>query len=297
LKEKIKRTFGFILTHPLSRRHPVISILRLLLWQAQSLSAPSKFFVKKFLGPVKFYARRGLTGITGNIYTGLHEFNDMFFLLHFLRAADSFLDIGANVGSYTLLAAGFCGADSTAIEPVKTTFAILSNNIRLNSLQHKVRLINSGAGSRQGTAEFSIGEDTTNHVVTAKGTGNEPSMELPLITIDTIPNLTPALIKIDVEGYETEVLAGMTRTLRSPSLHAIIIELNGSGGRYGYDELQIHRLLSENGFCPYDYNPFERRLTPSEKISGFNTIYCRDLEFINSRIKNAPGIKLMGEII
>src|SRR4051794_13217694 len=60
----------------------------------------------------KLAVKRGMTGATGNIYTGLHEFPDMMFLLHFLRPGDLFLDIGANVGTYTVLASGVCRASS-----------------------------------------------------------------------------------------------------------------------------------------------------------------------------------------
>jgi hypothetical protein len=42
--------------------------------------------------------------MSGNIYAGLHEFGDMAFVLHFLRAGDLFADVGANIGSYTVLA-------------------------------------------------------------------------------------------------------------------------------------------------------------------------------------------------
>ena len=43
-------------------------------------------------------------GVTGNVYCGLHDFAEMSFMLHLLRAGDLFADIGANVGSYTVLA-------------------------------------------------------------------------------------------------------------------------------------------------------------------------------------------------
>src|SRR3982751_4530651 len=136
--DKIKRTFGFIFSHPLGKKHPLTSMFRLLLWQIQSSLSPSKLIVKPFIHPVKFYAKKGLTGITGNIYTGLHEFSDMGFLLHFLRPEDVFFDIGANVGSYTLLASGVSKAKSITLEPVKATFNILQQNITLNNLQNKV---------------------------------------------------------------------------------------------------------------------------------------------------------------
>jgi len=52
-------------------------------------------------------ARPGETGVTGNIYTGLHEFSSMGYLLHVLREGDLFVDVGANVG--LLYHTGLCG--------------------------------------------------------------------------------------------------------------------------------------------------------------------------------------------
>jgi len=296
--EKIKRTFGFIFNHPLGKRHPLKSIFRFLLWQLQTAVSPTKLMVKVYLQGVKFYARKGLTGITGNIYSGLHEFDDMAFLLHFLREQDTFFDVGANVGSYTLLASGVCGSASITLEPVPSTFALLQKNIELNKLNDRVSPINSGVGSTQGTLTFSSDGDTTNHVIAADETNKSDNIKVPIITIDSLlTKAHPALIKIDVEGYETEVLKGMTETLSSSALKAIIIELNGSGERYGFDDQKIHELLLSHGFNAYVYDPFKRVLTLLEKSGDFNTIYCRDIDFISDRLKNAPGIKIMGETI
>jgi FkbM family methyltransferase len=296
--EKIKRTFGFILAHPLGGRHPVKSIFRFLLWQVQSSFSPSKFFVKQFIGPVKFYARKGLTGVTGNIYAGLHEFNDMAFLLHFLNSEDVFFDVGANVGSYTLLASGVCKSKSTAIEPVTSTFEILNQNIKLNKLHDRVSTINAAAGAVEGTITFTSDQDTTNHV-TAENEANDPgTINVPVIAIDSLlTGNSPSLIKIDVEGYETEVLKGMVNTLNLSTLKAIIIELNGSGDRYGYNEEEIHQLLLAKKFKPYTYDPFKRTLTEIASFGNNNTIYCRDEDFINNRLKQGAGIHIMGEVI
>ena len=65
-----------------------------------------------------------MTGATGNIYTGLHEFEDMMFLLHLLRPGDIFVDAGANIGSYTVLASAVVGAKSISFEPVPPLFFI-----------------------------------------------------------------------------------------------------------------------------------------------------------------------------
>jgi FkbM family methyltransferase len=294
--EKIKRTFSFIFNHPLGKKHPFKALLRFFLWQFQSRIFPSRLFIKQFIFPVKFYAKRGLTGITGNIYTGLHEFNDMAFLLHFLLPGDTFFDVGANAGSYTLLASGLAKARSVAIEPVKSTFDLLNKNIGLNELQDRVFLVNSGAGAAPGSLRFSVGEDTTNHVIAA-GEQALDTVSVPVISLDSLLNEGhPVLIKIDVEGFETEVLKGMARTFGSATLKAIIIELNGSGLRYDFDENQVHHLLLSKNFRPFNYDPFTRTLTESPSYGNNNTIYCRDLKFINERVKNAGRISVFGEL-
>jgi len=295
--QAIKRTFGFILKHPLGKKHPAKAFWRFAWWQAQSRLSKSKFIVKPFIGDVKFYAAKRLSGITGNIYTGLHEFHDMAFLLHLLRPGDTFFDIGANVGSYTLLASGIAKASSVALEPVKATFDILSSNIGLNDLQDKVKLINAGAGAAAGEIRFSADEDTGNHVIAQDETGKN-TVTVPVITVDSLLSVyPPTLIKIDVEGFETEVLNGMTATLDSAALEAVIIELNGSGARYGFKDIDIHNLLLSKNFNAYYYDPFKRQLKNAPSYGNHNTIYCRDLSFVKGRIEKATAFKIMGETI
>lgn len=296
--EKLKRTFGFIFNHSLGKRHPARALFNFFYWQLQSNLAPSKLIIKSFIHPVKFYSRKGLTGITGNIYTGLHEFDDMGFLLHFLRPGDIFFDIGANVGSYTLLASGVCGAKTIAIEPSKTTFSLLQQNTALNGLQKKVTLVNAGAGAEPGSLSFSKNNDTTNRILATGELQGNDFEQVDIITIDSLSAMdSPALIKIDVEGFETAVLNGMANTLKHHSLKAIIIELNGAGWHYGYNEQDIHQLLLSHGFKPYAYDPLKRALELLPLYGTYNTIYCRDSSFIMDRLKTAKAFNVMGETI
>ncbi|MFA6246615.1 MAG: FkbM family methyltransferase [Mucilaginibacter sp.] len=293
----LKRTIGFIFDHPLGKKHPVRALWRLAWWQLQARLYPNRLLIKRFVGHVNFYATRGLTGITGNIYTGLHEFFDMLFMLHFLREEETFFDVGANVGSYTLLASGITGAKSVSLEPVRQTFDILARNIELNALHSKVELLNTGAGAGPATIRFSADEGSGNHVMTDQEKGGH-YVTVPVITIDSLLDKhRPALIKIDVEGFETEVLKGMARTLDLPELKVIIIELNGSGSRYGFKDIDIHNLMLEKNFEAYYYDPFQRKLEKAPSYGTHNTIYCRDLAFIRKRVEQAAAIKIMGERI
>lgn len=243
-----------------------------------------------FVDSMRLLVQRGMTGATGNIYCGLHEFEDMAFVLHALRPGDLFVDVGANVGSYTVLAAGAAGSDCLTIEPVPATFAHLLDNIRLNDLQSTVSAKNIACGATFDTLAFTSRLDSVNHVV-ARGEVVNDAIEVPVAPLDALlSGRTPTLMKIDVEGFETEVLHGASDTMQAPSLLAVIMELNGSGIRYGYDEDQIHERMLRWGFAPALYEPWQRTLTPcrSRKGGAGNTLYVRQLDPLVERVRAAP---------
>lgn len=237
--------------------------------------------------------KQGMTGATGNIYCGLHEFKDMSFLLHFLRPEDKFLDVGANIGSYTVLASSEIGCQSTAVEPVPIAFNAMTQNIAANQIGNLVRATNVGLSHESGVLNFSSGLDTVNHVV-LNGT-NTSTIQVQVVTMDELcGDRTPTLIKMDVEGYELSALKGGISILSNTELKALIIELNGSGERYGIDDAQVHSFLTKHGFEPFDYDPFERQLVSIDAPGAHNTIYIRDIEFVSDRVKKATDIRIHG---
>jgi FkbM family methyltransferase len=281
----------FIVQHPLNQNNKLDAIARFVKWQISARLMPYPL-VYQFTDRARLIIRRGMTGATGNFYCGLHEFTDMGFLLHFLRKEDFFVDIGANVGTYTVLASGHIGADTFSFEPVPQTFAHLVSNVSINQIQSKVKLFNIALGSSKGTINFTSGFDTMNHVATTSESGD--SISVPVETLDDVlvNHRSPFLLKIDVEGFETEVIKGGTQTLKNEDLKAIIIELNGSGARYGYDETNIHNTLLSLRFKPYHYDPTTRSLSGSDTFDTHNTIYIRDVDFVRQRVLSAPKVKI-----
>ena len=230
----------------------------------------------------KFLVRPGETGLTGNTYCGLQEFPDMGYLLHVLRKDDLFIDVGANVGSYTVLASAAIGARAIAFEPVPQTYKRLMGNIELNHLETRVEGRLLGIGNSAGHIEFTSRLDTVNHAL-ADGEKCDNTTSVEVSTLDILlKDESPAMIKIDVEGYETPVLEGANETLKKKSLHSVIMELNGCGARYNYSESSILKRMSEYGFKTYSYDPITRTLINlhgKNTLSG-NTIFIRDEETI-----------------
>jgi FkbM family methyltransferase len=216
----------------------------------------------------------------------------MAFVVHALRAEDLFVDVGANIGSYTVLASRVRGASTIAVEPLPGTFSRLVANIRVNGIEDRVRALNLGLARKPGSLRFTRSLDCMNHVATS---GEPDSTEVPVTTLDAIVDeRAPLVMKIDVEGFETEVLAGGAATLARPDLRALIIELNGSGARYGHDDAKLRREIERMGFHEQLYDPFTRLLRPPTSIASGNALYVRDPTFFERRLSTAPPVRVLG---
>lgn len=144
--------------HPLARRNPARPICQFLWWQLRSRL--QREVIVPWVSGTRLAVMRGMTGATGNIYVGLHEFYDMALVLHFLRPGDLFLDIGANVGSYTVLGAGACGTETWAFEPDPDATDQLRRNISVNDLGNRTVVHQLAIGDCDDVIPFSVGRDT-----------------------------------------------------------------------------------------------------------------------------------------
>ena len=270
---------SFFAAHPLTADHQAAAWLRFAAWQIRS-RLQSEVIVPWIAG-TKLAVRRGMTGATGNIYCGLHEFADMAFALHFLRPNDLFLDVGANVGSYTVLASGVRGARSVAFEPDPEACRALSRNVAINGLDSLVSIRQEAVGM-DGEVRFTVGLDTVNHVARP---GEQDVRVVPSLSLDSL-GCRPALIKLDVEGGEDAVVRHGRATLASSE--AIIIETVSE---------ETSATLREAGFQRMFYSPFERRLSADSSAIFGNSLYVRNLDFVTERTRNAPAVTVLGRSI
>ncbi len=289
---------NFIAQHPLAKKNKWGAYNRFFSWQLKQAINPR---ARKcpFVEESVLLIERGMIGATGNIYVGLLEFEDMAFVLHFLRPGDIMGDIGANVGVYTILAAKNTGAKVLAIEPIPAAFHHLVDNVKLNNVGHLAIILNCGAADRNGELEFTATMDAVNHVADREEKMKEAGLiKVPVKTPDEIfQNNKPVLLKIGVEGFEMAVIKGAKSLLESDNLCAIIIELNGSGMRYGFSDDQIHEELFSFGFSPYQYDPFNRKIKSIVRPGNLNTIYLRNEDRILERITSSRKFNVIGQLI
>jgi FkbM family methyltransferase len=288
-------TLRNIVRHPLNSANRPAALLRYVKWQVGSRLVPGAVVVP-FVNNTCLVVPRGMTGATQHVYTGLSDFAECSLLLHMLRKNQLFVDVGANVGVYTVLAAGVVGAQVISIEPVPQTFSKLCTNIRANDIVDKVTPHNIGVARQEGTLRFTADLDTMNHVIKDEA-WNGPSVQVPVSTLDAIlVDRTPTLIKLDVEGWESEVLAGATSTLCSTSLLGLIVEMNSTDAAFSPNELAVHECLLANDFRPHAYDPLTRSLTllPSKNLKSVNTIYLRNVDQITALLASGPAFEVNG---
>lgn len=171
-----------------------------------------------------------------------------------LEPGDVLYDIGASVGSYSLIAA-FVEPHSTvvAIEPGFLNFGALCSNLAINDLGGRVIAVPLALSDAKGSTPlryWSIAPGAGTHAAESRS-GDGSVFELTGLTV-TVDSLVadfglpaPTLVKLDVDGLEEAVLAGARETLGRPELRSLLVELPAEG-----EPDPTSRLLTAAGFHP-----------------------------------------------
>ncbi len=282
-------TLSFIINHPFNKNNKLSSLFCFIKWQFNSRLIKSKY-IFKWVDETKVIIQKGEHAMTGNLYCGLMEHEDMGFVLHCLRKTDIFYDIGANVGSYTILASGVKGCRTICFEPIQSTFERLMDNINLNKIGHLVDAKNVGVGSKNEILSFTEDLNTTNRVCTSSRP--DGTVDIEVITLDdNFDSSVPSVVKIDVEGYENFVLKGGKKFFSSSNVIAMIIELNGSGKVFNIKDTEIHQEIMSFGFVPVKYDLFQRELKALKNYNRVgNTIYVKNIEAVQKRCTKSDSL-------
>jgi FkbM family methyltransferase len=137
---------------------------------------------------------------------GAHQRSDLAFLLSLLRPGDTVVDVGAHVGTYTVPIAQTVGAAGRviAVEAVEDHYVLLERNLERNGLTDRVHAVHALAG---GVAKSFLGASAGNSGSARFGDkGGGRKEKFPGVKVDDIAPSGVALVKIDVEGMEAEVL-------------------------------------------------------------------------------------------
>jgi FkbM family methyltransferase len=204
------------------------------------------------------------------IYDGF-ETDEINFINTFLNQGDYFIDIGSNIGLFSLYASSRVGKTGSviAIEPSSITFKRLQENCILNNLTN-IKTYKLGLSDKNETLELNVsanGYDAWNTFVKSKDV-KFSSKEL--VDVKSLDNFMAeididikkiALIKIDVEGFEIKVLRGSHQLLSGSNSPVFMVEFTDANAiSAGYCCHEIYKLLNSYGYVWYKYDSKHKKL-------------------------------------
>ncbi len=248
---------SYLLVHPVGMRNAVRLYAGYVLSLLMKLLVPSRFKSVGYLIPGRSELTVSVAGILasirphtvdlGMLATSLEPQTRTWFQV---KPGDIVADVGAHIGSYTLMAAKYA-LKVIAVEPEPSNFSMLRSNIRLNGFSNVVALRLSLSRNR-GRMRFYLaneGDTATSSLEQDWKTrpGIAKSRKVLEVESETLDGLSDSLdlqlidwLKIDVEGHEVAVLQGASKTLRRT--RRIIMEVSDG------NEKICESLLRDAGF-------------------------------------------------
>jgi FkbM family methyltransferase len=231
------------------------------------------------------------------IYFGYFEIETRAFFEAFLRPGDIFLDIGANIGLFTLGAAKIVGnlGRVHSFEPCLQTFNRLLENLELSAVTnaecHQIAL-----GSENGEAELSIaggGYDAWNSLGTPYMGATATKELVQSMTLESFVQKHALLgrisaVKMDVEGWESHVLAGAASLFSRADAPLLCVEFTEeAAANAGSSCEDLYRMLEGFGYQLFEVGDRSGKLIPFPLRNPFpnvNLIATKDKEFLRNRL-------------
>ena len=199
------------------------------------------------------------------------EVDEIDFVNKYLKEGDTFLDIGANVGLFSLYASKKVGSSGNVIafEPAYVTHKRLLENCELNKLSN-VRPFKLGLSNENTTLELNIssnGFEAWNTFVKSNDNkfSSKESVEVNsldyFLSQNSIDTDKISLIKLDVEGFEINVLEGASALLANENAPVFMVEFTDDNAiAAGHCCHEIYKLLNRYGYTWYTYDAAKNKL-------------------------------------
>lgn len=256
-----------ILAHPNNRDHKLSALLRSVYWQVRK-----RLLNKPWDLPIydKFVIRcyPDSNSASNIVYFGeYYDRTSMTFLRRYLRPGDCFIDAGANIGTYSLLAAGLVGPTGRiiAFEPSPLQAQRLRENVFLNNLHSIVQINQVALSNHEGSVDFLQGYDVSNRISSG---GTNPDQHTIAVSSNALDNMLSidspiAAMKLDVEGAEYMVLKGAAQHLAASNPPVILFEaMEHLLNRQGATISHLMSLFAEYRYEICSYDDIQNRICP-----------------------------------
>ncbi|MEO6629228.1 MAG: FkbM family methyltransferase [Aquihabitans sp.] len=265
-----------VLTHPANRAHPRRALARAVYWQVHKRvwRRPVDIDFEGF----RLRCHPG-SGSASNVwyFTSRFDFAEMAFLERYLRPGDHVLDVGANIGTYTLFMASLVGSTGhvTAFEPEPRNARRLAENVEINGLSAQVTVHPNAVADCPGTVPFFADRDVSNGLATQDDPRGR-TIEVSAVRLDDVVTAHPRLqvAKLDVEGAEVMALAGAAGLLAAGQPRIWLTEVITSQLRwFGESRESLVTAFGEAGYVPCSVDDTSGRLVWDVPVTKGNVFF------------------------
>lgn len=231
----------FIWQHPANRQRRLRQLVRAGIFQATARTVRPRQTIT--YGSSILAVELHFPSSTRALYADPPDFSEMMAWRRLLHPGSLFVDVGANIGLYTVMALEL-GAAVIAIEPSAAEAERLAYNVGLNGAE--AQIIRAAASSKPGVVRLSAGPHGQQHL----GGG---ALQVEATTVDEVLGERHARgLKVDVEGAERQVLEGAERALREHRIDWLQLEWNQTSQKhFGETREPVAVLLASHGYGLY----------------------------------------------
>lgn len=214
----------------------------------------------------------------------------------YLRPGDVFIDGGAHVGLFSLLAGRAVGAGGRviSIEPAPTTTQLLRHNLQTNGIDQAL-VIEAALADHEGAMNLHRNTDGRSAYNSLSGDDDGPAVQVQVTTVDALVEKQQlaevAFLKLDVEGFEVLAWRGAGQTIAQRKVALVMIEFTEANlHKAGFSTMQLAQAVQESGYHLCRFDSQKRELIPvtvTQEIGYENLFAVRDLAGANDRIAQA----------
>lgn len=235
---------------------------------------------KMYLTPINSALSREL------LLCGVYERGEVRIFSEMVERGMNVLDLGANIGYFTLIAAKLVGPEGRvfAFEPEPKNFSMLERNVRLNGYDN-VTLVQMAVSDRVGVEELHLFSDSWGHSLSSMNR-DAGLVSVPVTSLDEFlakegdPPIS--FVKMDIEGAESKALQGMERILSKGNVKALVIEFHFSElESQGTSFREMWHQIKSLGFGFYEMKrdrieevDYQKAIYLADKVGGCVNLLC-----------------------